>query len=62
MCAGIMKLSNALIYGEKLRCGSQDVENAKLKLSNRGSMPSWLKEVMFVNILGSSVHRKDKKA
>ncbi|KMS95822.1 hypothetical protein BVRB_004770 isoform B [Beta vulgaris subsp. vulgaris] len=46
MCAGIMKLSNSLIYGERLRCGSPDVENAKLKLSNRGSMPSWLKEVL----------------
>lgn len=46
MSAGVMKLSNALIYGEKLRCGSPDVENAKLKLSNRGAMSSWLKEVM----------------
>ncbi|XP_056693295.1 DNA replication ATP-dependent helicase/nuclease JHS1 isoform X2 [Spinacia oleracea] len=48
MSAGVMKLSNALIYGEKLRCGSPDVENAKLKLSNRGAMSSWLKEVLDV--------------
>ncbi|XP_057549836.1 DNA replication ATP-dependent helicase/nuclease JHS1 [Amaranthus tricolor] len=46
MCAGIMKLSNALIYGEKLRCGSEDVENAKIKLSNKRSLPSWLMEVL----------------
>ena len=49
MCAGIMKLSNALIYGEKLRCGSEDVENAKIKLSNKRSLPSWLMEVIMTN-------------
>lgn len=49
MCAGVMKLSNALIYGERLRCGSLDVENAKLNLSDRGSIPSWLKEVLDVD-------------
>ncbi|KAJ8438484.1 hypothetical protein Cgig2_008971 [Carnegiea gigantea] len=45
MCAGIMKLSNALIYGDRLRCGSPGVENAKLKLLNGKPTSSWLKEV-----------------
>ena len=31
MCAPIMELSNALIYGDRLRCGSPDVANAKLE-------------------------------
>ncbi|THG01570.1 hypothetical protein TEA_023305 [Camellia sinensis var. sinensis] len=34
MCASIMDLSNALIYGNRLRCGSSEVENAKLKYTN----------------------------
>uniref|UniRef100_A0A803LIK9 DNA replication ATP-dependent helicase/nuclease n=1 Tax=Chenopodium quinoa TaxID=63459 RepID=A0A803LIK9_CHEQI len=69
MCAGVMKLSNALIYGEKLRCGSLDVENAKLKLSNKGPMSPWLKEVldadkpvMFINTdILPAFETKDKK-
>ncbi|XP_078437970.1 DNA replication helicase [Wolffia australiana] len=45
MCAGIMELSNALIYGNRLRCGSPEVANAKLIFS--GSEPlSWLKEIL----------------
>ncbi|KAK3035488.1 hypothetical protein RJ639_034458 [Escallonia herrerae] len=46
MCAAIMELSNALIYGNRLRCGSLDVENAKLKYTNLAPVSSWLKEVM----------------
>ncbi|KAL8160935.1 hypothetical protein V2J09_012424 [Rumex salicifolius] len=46
MCAGIMDLSNALIYGDRLQCGSSDVKNSKLKLLNPGSMTVWLKEVL----------------
>ncbi|KAK3019282.1 hypothetical protein RJ639_002855, partial [Escallonia herrerae] len=46
MCAAIMELSNALIYGNRLRCGSPDVENAKLKYTNLAPVSSWLKEVM----------------
>uniref|UniRef100_A0A803M4H9 DNA replication ATP-dependent helicase/nuclease n=1 Tax=Chenopodium quinoa TaxID=63459 RepID=A0A803M4H9_CHEQI len=69
MCAGVMKLSNALIYGEKLRCGSPDVENAKLKLSNKGPMSPWLKEVLdadkpviFINTdILPALETKDKK-
>ena len=45
MCAGIMKLSNALIYGDRLRCGSPHVEYAKLKLLNGRPTSSWLKKV-----------------
>ncbi|CAB4269340.1 unnamed protein product [Prunus armeniaca] len=30
MCQGIMELSNALIYGDRLRCGSPEIANAKL--------------------------------
>ncbi|KAM7512220.1 hypothetical protein LguiB_011095 [Lonicera macranthoides] len=46
MCAPIMELSNALIYGNRLRCGSTDVENAKLKYISSTSVSSWLKEVL----------------
>ncbi|KAB2626947.1 DNA replication ATP-dependent helicase/nuclease DNA2-like [Pyrus ussuriensis x Pyrus communis] len=34
MCRGIMELSNALIYGDRLRCGSPEIENVKLKVSS----------------------------
>ncbi|GAB4842207.1 hypothetical protein Ancab_012165, partial [Ancistrocladus abbreviatus] len=44
MCAGIMNLSNALIYSYRLRCVSSEVENAKLQFSNSVSVPSWLKK------------------
>lgn len=46
MCAGIMDLSNALIYGDRLQCGSPDVKSAKLNLLEPGSMTVWLKEVI----------------
>ncbi|XP_020682385.1 DNA replication ATP-dependent helicase/nuclease DNA2 isoform X1 [Dendrobium catenatum] len=49
MCAGIMELSNALIYGNRLRCGSQEVANAKIKLTTVEPIKWWLKEVLDPN-------------
>ncbi|XP_010532178.1 PREDICTED: DNA replication ATP-dependent helicase/nuclease DNA2-like [Tarenaya hassleriana] len=46
MSQGIMELSNALIYGDRLCCGSSEVANAKLELSTSKFCPSWLKEVL----------------
>ncbi|KAK4847699.1 hypothetical protein QYF36_004865 [Acer negundo] len=46
MCQGIMELSNALIYGDRLRCGSSDIANAKIEVSNMKSQSWWLKEVL----------------
>ncbi|XWS74707.1 hypothetical protein CRYUN_Cryun01aG0020800 [Craigia yunnanensis] len=47
MCQSIMELSNALIYGDRLRCGSPEVANAKLKFSRpNSSCSSWLKAVL----------------
>ncbi|XP_057980952.1 DNA replication ATP-dependent helicase/nuclease JHS1 [Malania oleifera] len=46
MCQGIMELSNALIYGNRLRCGSPEIENAKLKFSGSSSNSLWLKKVL----------------
>lgn len=46
MCATIMELSNALIYGNRLRCGSSEVENAKIKYTGLPSGPTWIKEAM----------------
>ncbi|CAH1416109.1 unnamed protein product [Lactuca virosa] len=46
MCAPIMELSNALIYGDRLRCGSPDVANAKLEYTTSTSSSSWLKKVL----------------
>ncbi|XP_030966740.1 DNA replication ATP-dependent helicase/nuclease JHS1 isoform X1 [Quercus lobata] len=46
MCQGVMELSNALIYGDRLRCGSSEIACAKLKLSCLKSCSSWLKEVL----------------
>nr|GEY09077.1 DNA replication ATP-dependent helicase/nuclease DNA2 [Tanacetum cinerariifolium] len=46
MCAPIMELSNALIYGDRLRCGSTDVANAKLEYTSSTSLSSWLKKVL----------------
>ncbi|KAJ0668754.1 putative DNA helicase [Helianthus annuus] len=46
MCAPIMELSNALIYGNRLRCGSPDVANAKLVYTSSTSMSLWLKKVL----------------
>lgn len=49
MCAAIMELSNALIYGNRLRCGSSEVENAKMKYTGLTSGPTWIKEAMNPN-------------
>ncbi|XP_059633769.1 DNA replication ATP-dependent helicase/nuclease JHS1 [Cornus florida] len=49
MSAGIMELSNALIYGNRLRCGSSEIENAKLNYKNSKSLSGWLKEVLDPN-------------
>ncbi|KAA8525629.1 hypothetical protein F0562_007489 [Nyssa sinensis] len=46
MSAGIMELSNSLIYDNRLRCGSTEVENAKLKCRTLKSVSPWLKEVL----------------
>lgn len=46
MCASIMELSNALIYGNRLRCGSTEIENAKLKYRSSASSPAWLMKVL----------------
>lgn len=45
MCQGIMELSNALIYGDRLSCGSDEIANAKIKVSDLSSCSPWLKEV-----------------
>ncbi|KAM7277423.1 hypothetical protein ACFE04_019289 [Oxalis oulophora] len=56
MSRGIMELSNALIYGNRLRCGSPEVANATLRFSTTLSCSTWLskvlnpsKPVIFVN-------------
>ncbi|XP_020085618.1 DNA replication ATP-dependent helicase/nuclease DNA2 isoform X2 [Ananas comosus] len=46
MSAGIMELSNALIYGNRLRCGSSEIADAKLKYSSNEPVALWLKEIM----------------
>lgn len=48
-----MELSNALIYGDRLCCGSAEVANATLTLSTSTSNSLWLKKVsvLFLNIL-----------
>ncbi|BFG21385.1 hypothetical protein CerSpe_076590 [Prunus speciosa] len=46
MCQGIMELSNALIYGDRLRCGSPEIANAKLDFSSSKSRSSWIQEVL----------------
>ncbi|KAL4585843.1 hypothetical protein LXL04_010469 [Taraxacum kok-saghyz] len=46
MCAPIMELSNALIYGNRLRCGSPHVANAKLHYTNSTSSSLWLNKVL----------------
>ncbi|KAB5527857.1 hypothetical protein DKX38_021704 [Salix brachista] len=46
MCQDIMELSNALIYGDRLRCGSSEIANARLEFSGLQSCSSWLKEVL----------------
>ncbi|KAI4372652.1 hypothetical protein MLD38_010855 [Melastoma candidum] len=46
MCEGIMQLSNTLIYGNKLRCGSEHVANQQLLMSSSNLSSWWLKEVL----------------
>ncbi|XP_068650262.1 DNA replication ATP-dependent helicase/nuclease JHS1 [Aristolochia californica] len=46
MCSSIMELSNTLIYGNRLRCGSSEVADAKLKIMCSKPMASWLNEVL----------------
>ncbi|EXB70693.1 DNA2-like helicase [Morus notabilis] len=46
MSRGIMDLSNALIYGDKLRCGSSNIADAKLKFSSLRSGSSWINEIL----------------
>lgn len=47
-----MELSNALIYGDRLCCGSSEVADATLVLSTSSSTSPWLKKVsvLFLNI------------
>ncbi|KAK6140588.1 hypothetical protein DH2020_025671 [Rehmannia glutinosa] len=49
MCAAIMELSNALIYGNRLRCGSAEIENAKLKYRFSASASAWMMKVLNPN-------------
>ncbi|KAL2536670.1 DNA replication helicase [Forsythia ovata] len=49
MCAAIMELSNSLIYGNRLRCGASEIENAKLKYTCKASASSWLEQVLNPN-------------
>ncbi|CAK9231222.1 unnamed protein product [Sphagnum troendelagicum] len=48
MCADIMSLCNALIYGNRLRCGSREVATAQLTLSTPllKHAPQWLHQVL----------------
>ncbi|KAL6843952.1 hypothetical protein ACP4OV_026523 [Aristida adscensionis] len=46
MSSGIMDLSNSLIYGDRLCCGSLEIANAKLNLSGRESVHLKLKEIL----------------
>ncbi|KAH9297337.1 hypothetical protein KI387_029019, partial [Taxus chinensis] len=46
MCAGVMKLSNALIYGNRLRCGSSAVADARLEIKGVPKQSPWLREVL----------------
>ncbi|KAG0498633.1 hypothetical protein HPP92_003324 [Vanilla planifolia] len=49
MCSGIMELSNLLIYGNRLRCGSPEIADAKIKLSLAEPITAWIKEVLDPN-------------
>lgn len=46
MCQNIMELSNALIYGDRLCCGSPEIANAKLNLTKLDLCSSWLQTVL----------------
>jgi hypothetical protein len=45
MSSGIMELSNSLIYGNRLCCGSLEIANAKLKFSGKEQVHLKFKEV-----------------
>ncbi|XP_020538539.1 DNA replication ATP-dependent helicase/nuclease JHS1 isoform X2 [Jatropha curcas] len=70
MCQGIMELSNALIYGDRLRCGSLEIAKAKLKFSSLRAHASWLRKVLdptrpivFINTdMLRAFEAKDSKA
>ncbi|XP_025658786.1 DNA replication ATP-dependent helicase/nuclease JHS1 [Arachis hypogaea] len=46
MRQGIMDLSNALIYGDRLRCGSSEIANVTLEFSNLNCGLPWLEDVL----------------
>ncbi|XP_072955528.1 DNA replication ATP-dependent helicase/nuclease JHS1 isoform X1 [Typha angustifolia] len=46
MSSGIMELSNTLIYGNRLRCGSSEIAEAKLKFSGKEPAALWLTEIL----------------
>ncbi|XP_078162999.1 DNA replication ATP-dependent helicase/nuclease JHS1-like [Carex rostrata] len=46
MCSEIMELSNTLIYGNRLRCGSSQVALAKLDFSIKKSTQPWLNQIL----------------
>ncbi|KAJ4799880.1 DNA replication helicase [Rhynchospora pubera] len=46
MCTGIMELSNSLIYGNRLRCGSTQVALAKLDFCTKRSKHPWLNQIL----------------
>lgn len=70
MCAAIMELSNALIYGNRLQCGSAEIANAQLIYPCPSSTPEWLNEalnserpVIFINTDFLEAHESnDSKA
>uniref|UniRef100_A0A7N0U5B7 DNA replication ATP-dependent helicase/nuclease n=1 Tax=Kalanchoe fedtschenkoi TaxID=63787 RepID=A0A7N0U5B7_KALFE len=56
MCQEIMQLSNALIYGNRLRCGSPEIASSRLEFSNLRLTSCWLRKaldrdrpVIFIN-------------
>ncbi|XP_024544852.1 DNA replication ATP-dependent helicase/nuclease DNA2 isoform X1 [Selaginella moellendorffii] len=46
MCSAIMNLSNVLIYGNRLRCGSTEVANARLYVDISKGLPPWTQQVL----------------
>lgn len=48
MSSGIMELSNSLIYGNRLCCGSLEIANAKLKFSGKQQVHFKFKEVTLL--------------
>lgn len=70
MSTAIMELSNALIYGNRLVCGSPEIGSAKLRYRCSLSAPVWLMKVLdpnqpviFINTdLLPAYERNDRKA